>query len=280
MKNLVVRTLSGIVFVLIVVGAILYDAKTFVILFGIVAALAVWEFCTLVNNGRNLRINRLISTASGLYLYFAVMAYCTEAAGAAVFIPYLITLIYLLISELYLHSSHSVENWAFAFAGQLYVALPFALLNVLAFRSQGDGGVAYVSAFPLALMIFLWVNDMGAYCFGSSLQRYIPLKLFPSVSPHKSWIGSVGGGILTIVSAVILARFYPFADTWQWIGMAVTVVVFGTWGDLSESLLKRNMGVKDSGHFLPGHGGVLDRFDSMLLAAPAVVLYFYTIEII
>ena len=243
----------------------------------------MWEFCTLVNNKRELQVNRLISTAAGLYLYLAMMAFCTGASGAAIFIPYLITLMYLLISGLYMRSPRSLENWAFAFASQLYIALPFALMNVLAFRMQsgvdGMSGLAYIPALPLGLMIFLWTNDMGAYCFGSMLQRFVPFKLFPSVSPHKSWIGSIGGGLVTVVAAVIMSRYFTFMPPVQWVGMALVVVVFGTWGDLVESLLKRNLGVKDSGRFLPGHGGVLDRFDSSLLAIPAVVLYLYTLEI-
>lgn len=283
MNNLITRTVSGIFFVVVMVGAILYDAKTFIVLFGIITALAVWEFCTLVNNKRELQVNRLISTAAGLYLYLAMMSFCTGASGAAIFIPYLITLMYLLISGLYMRSPRSLENWAFAFASQLYIALPFALMNVLAFRMQsgvdGMSGLAYIPALPLGLMIFLWTNDMGAYCFGSMLQRFVPFKLFPSVSPHKSWIGSIGGGLVTVIAAVIMSRYFTFMPPVQWVGMALVVVVFGTWGDLVESLLKRNLGVKDSGRFLPGHGGVLDRFDSSLLAIPAVVLYLYTLEI-
>lgn len=283
MNNLITRTISGIFFVAVMVGAILYDAKTFIVLFGIITALAVWEFCTLVNNKRELQVNRLISTAAGLYLYLAMMSFCTGASGAAIFIPYLITLMYLLISGLYMRSPRSLENWAFAFASQLYIALPFALMNVLAFRMQsgvdGMSGLAYIPALPLGLMIFLWTNDMGAYCFGSMLQRFVPFKLFPSVSPHKSWIGSIGGGLVTVIAAVIMSRYFTFMPPVQWVGMALVVVVFGTWGDLVESLLKRNLGVKDSGRFLPGHGGVLDRFDSSLLAIPAVVLYLYTLEI-
>lgn len=283
MNNLITRTVSGIFFVAVMVGAILYDAKTFIVLFGIITALAVWEFCTLVNNKRELQVNRLISTAAGLYLYLAMMSFCTGASGAAIFIPYLITLMYLLISGLYMRSPRSLENWAFAFASQLYITLPFALMNVLAFRMQsgvdGMSGLAYIPALPLGLMIFLWTNDMGAYCFGSMLQRFVPFKLFPSVSPHKSWIGSIGGGLVTVAAAVIMSRYFTFMPPVQWVGMALVVVVFGTWGDLVESLLKRNLGVKDSGRFLPGHGGVLDRFDSSLLAIPAVVLYLYTLEI-
>lgn len=279
MKDLAVRTASGTVFVAVVSGAILCDPKTFVILFGIITALAVWEFCTLVNSKRGLQTNRLITTAAGLYLYLAMMAFRTGMAGAAVFFPYLVTLMYLLISGLYLRSRHSLENWAFAFAAQLYVALPLSMTHVLAFRMQNEAGgmPAYIAAYPLALMVFLWANDMGAYCSGSLLQRFVPCKLFPSVSPRKSWIGSAGGGMLAVAAAIVMSRHFAFMSLAEWTGMALVVAVFGTWGDLVESLLKRNLNVKDSGRFLPGHGGVLDRFDSSLLAIPAAALYLYAI---
>lgn len=281
MSNLVTRTISGILFVAVIVACILGSPITFVVLFAGVSAVCVWEFCTLVNRHRGLQTNRMIATIAAVYLHFAFMAFCTEAVGTMIFIPYILTTVYLLISELYLHRPKPFDNWAMAFASQLYIALPVALINALAFRSNSFySSITYASEFPLAVMIFLWTNDMGAYCFGSTLQRFVPAKLFPSISPHKSWIGSVGGGLLTLAAAAVMAHFCPSMTLLQWLGMALVVVVFGTWGDLVESQIKRNLGVKDSGNFLPGHGGALDRFDSFLLAVPCVVLYFHTLEIL
>lgn len=130
----------------------------------------------------------------------------------------------------------------------------------------------------MAIFIFLWVNDTGAYVCGSLLHRYIPYKLFPRISPGKSWIGSIGGALFCVGAAFVLSHFFPEMPAAAWAGLALVVCVFGTWGDLVESLLKRQFGMKDSGHILPGHGGMLDRFDSTLLAVPAAVLYFYTIS--
>ena len=281
MSNFATRTISGIFFVAIIASAIVFSAYSFTVLFAAISAICVWEFCTLVNTTKGTQINRLITTVATVYLFFAVMAYTTEAVGSMIFIPYLLTTVYLLVSELYLRRNNPFENWALAFASQLYIALPFALINVLAFRANPPyGNISYVYEFPLALMVFLWTNDMGAYCFGSLLKKYVPFKLFPSVSPHKSWIGSIGGALVTIATSLAFASFFPTLSTAKWIGMALVVVVFGTWGDLVESQLKRNLGVKDSGRFLPGHGGALDRFDSSIIAIPCVVLYFYTLEII
>ena len=120
-------------------------------------------------------------------------------------------------------------------------------------------------------------NDTFAYLCGCTLQKYIPYKLFPRISPKKSWIGSIGGGLFTLLAAVIIWRLDNGQSSMpllRWLGFALVIVVFGTWGDLVESLIKRQLGIKDSGHVLPGHGGMLDRFDSALLTIPASVIYF------
>ena len=151
--------------------------------------------------------------------------------------------------------------------------------------------MAYNWIYPLALFIFLWVNDTFAYLCGSMLHNYVPAKLFPRISPKKSWIGSIGGGLFTLLAAVIIwwldnGQSSMANGQWsmvnpqssmpllRWLGFALVVVFFGTWGDLVESLIKRQLGIKDSGHVLPGHGGMLDRFDSALLTIPASVIYF------
>jgi phosphatidate cytidylyltransferase len=120
------------------------------------------------------------------------------------------------------------------------------------------------------------MSDTGAYLVGSLLSRYFPAKLFPRISPKKSWVGSIGGGLLCLAAAWGIYTFTPgYMELWQWIGLGLTVCVFGTWGDLVESLLKRQVGIKDSGTVLPGHGGLLDRFDSALLAIPAALIYLH-----
>ena len=190
---------------------------------------------------------------------------------------------YLLVAELYLQRENPIGNWAHSMLAQIYVALPFSLLALLLFAPTAEGADPRTRAYLiLSVFVFLWCNDTGAYCTGSLLGRH---KLFPRVSPGKTWEGSIGGGVLTVVASQLIAWFGPAEMTGecsfvvfgltplQWAGFALTVVVFGTWGDLVESLMKRRLGVKDSGNILPGHGGMLDRFDSSLLAIPAVVCY-------
>ena len=278
MKNFIVRTLTGIAFVAVLVGAIIYRPSTFGFLFAVITALSVKEFCTVVNQREDVQINSLICTVSGVYLFLAFFGFCSNITPSSVFIPYLLSIIYLLVSELYLKRPNPINNWAYTMMSQMYVALPFALLNVLAFQSNTNSeySISYMGILPLSVFIFLWSSDSGAYCFGSMFGRR---KLFPSISPNKSWEGSIGGGITALVVSVIIAQFSSALSLVEWMGLALTVVIFGTWGDLVESLLKRKLGIKDSGHVLPGHGGMLDRFDSAMLAIPAVCIYLYTISL-
>lgn len=273
------RTLTGIVFVAVLVGATLYSPLSFVLLFAVVTALTVWEFSTNVNLHAGASINRLINAVAAVYLFVAFAGFCGDLVPSKAFVPYLISIIYLLVSELYLKKENPLKNWAYAFASQIYVALSLSMLNVLAFQYDPmTNHTNFEPIYPLSVFIFLWTSDTGAYCCGSALHKYFPAKLFERISPNKSWVGSIGGGVLCLVVALVLWYFFPNKlSLAEWLGMGLTVCVFGTWGDLVESLFKRQLGIKDSGHILPGHGGMLDRFDSSLLAIPAAVLYLYTV---
>lgn len=279
MKNFIVRTITGVFFVAAIVISFL-NPLAMVFLFALVTGLTIWEFCGLVNERPYVQVNQFISTIAGMYLFLAMAGHCSGRTPDTVFIPYLITIIYLLIAELYLKAKDPINNWAYTMLPQLYIALPFSMLNVLAFPQAGS----YSFVFPLSVFVFLWMNDTGAYLCGSLLGRH---KLFPRVSPGKSWEGSIGGGVLVVGIAVLIwwlldkyAIGQATLNVWHWAGLGLTVVVFGTWGDLVESLFKRTLGIKDSGNILPGHGGMLDRFDSSLLAIPAAVVYLFTISLL
>lgn len=285
MKNLIVRTLTGLLFAATLIGCIIYGPLSFVLLFAIITGVTLWEFSLNVNRHAGASVNMLINSAGGVYLFLAFFYFCSgfgnSYSDSAVFIPFLITLLFLPISELYLKKPDPLKNWAYAFASQMYIALPFSLLNVMAFRFNAiTGQYDYIWQLPLSVFIFLWMSDSGAYLVGSMLHKRFPAKLFERISPKKSWVGSIGGGICCLIAAAVMHHF--FAEQIQlsllgWLGLGMTVCIFGTWGDLVESLFKRQIGIKDSGHILPGHGGMLDRFDSSLLAIPAAVLYLYTI---
>ena len=281
MKNFIIRTITGVIFVAAIVASFL-RAEAMVLLFSIVTGMTIWEFTGLVNEREHVTVNRFICTVAGVYFFFAMTYFCSDlyagAAKSVVFIPYLVTIIYLLIAELYLKQDDPIQDWAYTTLSQMYIALPFSLLNVLAFTANGSGVVAFNTLLPLSVFVFLWVNDTGAYCVGSLLGRH---KLFPRISPGKSWEGSIGGAVFVLAAAWAVSYFLDgvMLALPQWLGLGLVVVVFGTWGDLVESLFKRTLGIKDSGSILPGHGGMLDRFDSSLLAIPAAVVYLYTISL-
>lgn len=280
LANLITRTITGVLFVVIVVACFLRPvAMEF--LFALVTGLTIWEYCGLVNEKEGVQVNRFISTVAGVYFFLAVGGFCSGLVPTAAFIPYLLTIVYLFISELYTGGKDAIENWAHTMLGQMYIALPFSTVNVLAFQSSG-GQTVFNNIVPLCVFIFLWTNDTGAYCSGSLFGKH---KLFPRISPGKTWEGSIGGAVLVLAMAAAIHFLFPHIEEelglsiWQWMGLGLVIVVFGTWGDLVESLFKRTLGIKDSGNILPGHGGMLDRFDSSLMAMPAAVVYLYTLSL-
>ena len=281
MKNFIVRTITSVFFVAAIVTSFL-NPQAMTVLFCLVTGMTVWEFCGLVNQREGVQVNRFICTVASGYLFLSMTGYNSGMTPATVFIPYLVSIVYLLVAELYLKAKDPINDWAYTMLTQLYIALPFSLLNVLAFRSDGNA-IQYSYLAPLSVFVFLWINDAGAYCVGSLIGRN---KLFPRISPGKSWEGSVGGGLLVVAAAVAVWYFttqYGVNDlglsALEWAGLGLVVVIFGTWGDLIESLFKRTLGIKDSGNILPGHGGMLDRFDSTLLAIPSAVVYLYTLTL-
>ena len=277
MKNLIIRTLTGAVYVLLLVGCTVYSPVSAFFFFAAVAAATLWEFGSLMNTHLGAAMPRPINAMAGVVLAAAVwLSAIASPQTAQMFALYGLLMLYIIISGLYRHTQKPLKDWALCFASQIYIALPFALLPLLSIvYDEMAGSMAYNWIYPLALFIFLWVNDTFAFLCGCSLSRYIPAKLFPRISPKKSWIGSIGGGLFTLLAVIIIWWWQPETmPLLRWLGFALVVIVFGTWGDLVESLIKRQLGIKDSGNVLPGHGGMLDRFDSALLVIPASVIYF------
>lgn len=277
MKNFIIRALTGIAIVAVQVLCTYLSPISLAALFLLLTALAVNEFLGLLIKKGKVRIGRPLIVAGSCYLFFAVwLNSLTEASLLALFLPYLLFILFCCVRELYNDEGNPIVNLGAIMLSQLYVALPLSLINLLAFSDcyLYDCSIKYY-VFPLAMYVFLWLNDTGAYLCGSLLGKH---KLFPRISPKKSWEGSIGGAIVAMASAVAVAHFFPVLNVWQWVGMALVVVVAGTYGDLTESMIKRSLDVKDSGRMLPGHGGILDRLDSMLFAIPASVIYLYVLS--
>ena len=196
-------------FVAVLVGCILYNSFSFGILFTVISMLTIYEFGQLINlRAGGVKINKTINMLGGAYLFLAIMGFCIDASDSKIFIPYVLLLLYLLISELYLKRENPILNWAYSMFSQLYIGLPFAMLNVLAFHTDSEySSVSYNPILPLSIFIFLWLNDTGAYCIGSLIGKH---RLFERISPKKSWVGSIGGGVVAIAVSFILAHYFPF----------------------------------------------------------------------
>lgn len=282
-NNFIQRAITGIILVGVLIGCILGGPISFSLLFALITALTIHEFGVIISKQPDVEINKPICMLAGVFLFFGFAYLGVMPGQTEILIPYLFLIIYLLVSELYLKKKNPLNNWAYAMMSQIYIALSFAMLNVLAYHSIGNEGelsnyqVQYNPILPLSIFIFTWINDTGAYCTGMLFGKH---RLFERISPKKSWEGSIGGGVFSIIAAIVMAHYFPFMPISIWIGLALTVVIFGTLGDLTESLLKRTIGIKDSGNILPGHGGMLDRFDSTLMAVPAAVVYLYIISFI
>ncbi len=261
------RLLSGVVYIALVIASILVHPIFFGVLFGLVTMLAVREYHKLVGSSV---LTTVGSVLCGGYLFAATWCFFqVETLNLAEFAcmqcVYVIAVILLLLAELWLKHADPIRNWGNILVSQMMIALPFAFMNLILDESK---------FLLLALFITIWVNDTGAYCVGclTAKRKNGNHKMFPRVSPKKSWEGLIGGFVFALLAGYIYYVVGWTDNLALALTFAAVIAVAGTLGDLMESLLKRTIGVKDSGKFMPGHGGVLDRFDSILLATPAVAL--------
>ena len=273
MNNLLRRSFAGILYVAFIVLLVCYSRLSFELLQAILIVLGIVEFSH-ISECRNRRVLITVTDViGGLLLLCAVNIFGITTLpgyyGPALYGVYIIARMLL---ELYGADEHPLPSLGHTFLGQIYIALPIALMSML--RSYGGPELV------LAMFIMLWLNDTGAYCVGVTMGRH---RLFERVSPKKSWEGFWGGVLLAVASAFVFkycfGSYYPMSTGW-YVGMGLIVGVFGTWGDLVESMMKRSIHVKDSGKILPGHGGILDRIDSLLLVVPTMAFYILLTRIV
>ncbi|MFV0378283.1 MAG: phosphatidate cytidylyltransferase [Mangrovibacterium sp.] len=266
MKNLLVRSLTGIVFVAVIIAGLFFGQYTFALLFLLILIGALHEFFS-ITGATGFNPHRGLAYLTGALMFGLSFLIASERISPLWFFAIFPFILLTFVSELFANKPTPLQNVAITMAGLIYAAVPLSLSNYLVF-SKFDG--MYSPKLFLALLILIWVYDSGAYLFGVSFGRH---RLFERVSPKKSWEGAIGGLIVAVAVSQVMPSFTAGIDAWHWAILSVLIVVASTLGDLTESLIKRQFGVKDSGNIFPGHGGILDRFDSLLFAVPVFVCY-------
>ena len=273
MNNLIKRSLTGLLFVVILTGSVIISPYTFGILFLAISLMGTYEFYRSFLIDGEVYPQKIASLVIGGAIF---IIFFLEASG---FFPYkylaLLFLVFpvLFFVELYRKYPNPLGNLAYSVAGIIYVAVPFAILNYIVFGTSHNHH--YQPLMLMALFVLIWTNDTGAYIVGMTIGKH---HMIPRISPKKTWEGTIGGIIFTLLVAYLLASHFPGLSKVQVLGFALITCISSIFGDLIESLLKRSVGIKDSGNILPGHGGILDRFDSLLVAAPTIFVYLQLIS--
>lgn len=272
LKKLRVRALTALFFVIILLSCINYSYYSFIALFFLVALWVLYEFYELVVK-MGYRPYATVGMVSGVLTFMSIYAWqLPDNCSDTTFLRYGIYLVPFLIATRFVFSKseHAFHELAFTMAGVFYCIVPFALLVQIptgAGNSVSELATNYVAFKILGIIFLLWVNDTGAYLGGSLFGKH---KLFERVSPGKTWEGTIIGAAFCVGLGFVLNIDNTFTSQWTWPLIAICIGVLGTIGDLIESLLKRKAGVKDSGALMPGHGGMFDRFDSLLFVSPFI----------
>ena len=271
MNNFFKRTLTAGGFVAVLLGCTYYSQISFSILFFIITIIGVWEFYSLAEKGDS-KPQKITGTVVAAVFFVSNVLVSKGIVNHSLLFLNIPLLFLIFIAELYTKSKDPFSNIGYTLLGIVYVAVPFSLLNYILTYT---GTYSYELLF--GIFFILWSNDTGAYLAGSAFGKN---KLFPRISPGKSWEGSIGGAIASFIVAYIISGWYTSITKIDWVIIAAILIVIGTLGDLVESLYKRSLNVKDSGTLLPGHGGILDRFDSLLMAIPFVFTYLYVAQLL
>mgnify|MGYP001821366983 CR=1 FL=1 len=264
------RVITAIIFGIVVLGSVWLGSVTFSILLLVMAIIGLKEFAQLASRLKGVIVSSvpLMITGGGIFL-LVVLVFHNLISGSVWEFLMLVPFI-LLIIGLYIRSGHALVNSAIILLALVYVIIPLIAWLGSAMMFHDDGSGEFSSAFVFAYLAILWSNDSGAYLAGRSLGKH---KLFERISPKKTWEGFIGGLLLAGATGFVTSLFVDDLSITQWVALAVIISITATLGDLVESQFKRNAGVKDSGSLMPGHGGVLDRFDGLFVSAPFVYVF-------
>lgn len=275
MSEFLKRTISGLFFVIVLVGAIYIGHITYFILFLTITTATMLEFYHLGLKAK-LRPQSLLGVFIGMAFFIWSYFYSSGRIEQITLYGFVPLLVSIFVVELYRHQQKPMQNIAFTLLGVFYIALPFSLMNFLTINGSSYSMV-YNPNILLGILFLVWANDTGAYVVGVSMGKH---KMIPRISPKKSWEGFVGGIAITLLVAWIIAMAFDDVSLKHWLAIGLITTFMAVLGDLVESMFKRSIGVKDSGKFLPGHGGLLDRFDALIMVLPMVYVYLEVMMII
>ena len=265
-SNLITRTITGLLYGLALIVSLLINYYTFYIFFFIVLILGLKEFYQLVEK-KDVKPQKVLGFIMALGLYISSYLLHINEKMSYLILNVVLALTFLLFAvEIFRSKEISFVNIGTTILGVVYVALPLSLLTFLAFDTNNQ----YSYHLILSLFILVWLSDVGGYFAGINFGKH---KLLERISPKKTWEGVVGGLVLCIIGSCILSQFFPIMSSYMWLVLGVLICVSSVIGDLIESMLKRSVNIKDSGNILPGHGGILDRFDSVLFVIPIVYIF-------
>nr|WP_294948269.1 phosphatidate cytidylyltransferase [uncultured Mucilaginibacter sp.] len=277
-----IRAITGFFFIIVMLGSVLLGDYIFGAFYLLLCLLCLHEFYGL-NIKSGIRPNRVAGFITAILIFtgFALVNYsglsALPAIDGAVLGHRLLFLLPLSVSAIFIQELFKIDaspftNIAYTILGIVLVCIPFSFFVALAYvKPMGTGGVHNLHI-PLGFLLMLWANDTGAYLVGRAIGR---TKLFERHSPKKTWEGFIGGVLISAAVGFIISLYFDDLPWNQWVSVAIIIGCFGTLGDLVESMFKRSINIKDSGGILPGHGGLLDRFDGFLVAAPIVYTYLY-----
>lgn len=274
MSNILQRLITGFFFVVILIGGMVAHPLSYVALFTLITILGLIEFYHLIGRSSwNIQPQYIQGVLAGVVLFLS-NTYAAVYHSFAALALNMLTFGIIMISELYRKKSNPFGNIAFTLLGVGYVAMPFAVTNYFVITGGSPVGLNDITFYPWILFscfMIIWANDSWAYLGGRWFGKH---KLFERISPGKTWEGSIVGGLVALLFAWIMSLFFKEIDLVHWFATGAILIVTSTLGDLVESMLKRSLGVKDSGTMLPGHGGILDRFDGMFISLPVIWAYF------
>jgi phosphatidate cytidylyltransferase len=272
MNNFWARTITGLSMVFLIIASLWFSRWAFAAIFLVVTVMGLWEFYSVTATG-SVKPQRTTGTVLGTmwYLFFTVTTFRVDTGAGFLFAFALFPFFFVpFVFELFRKTEQPLMNVALTVLGMIYIALPLSLLNAVNTLNHGTV-LGHFPAFLLGYFLITWIYDTGAYLVGITFGKH---KFFERISPKKTWEGTIGGVIVAFLATLGLHYISSGMSFTDWIALLIIVVVAGTIGDLAESMFKRSLNLKDSGNILPGHGGILDRFDTIFLSSTFVFLYF------